>query len=180
MEEKHTIVQNGIAREDTWIPTGPMDIYINATVNIDEKEGSIASGQLVGKNMEKMPLHVKVKSKVPITLFIFPLPIYFYWEDISHFQCNRPGMLPIKEKGRYYGQYNTTGYYLPNKEDVPPYNDKTLPRATNYVCGMSKVKREKKSLLIKNKTKTTLQSVGILNTKKERENMTLQIEMVRR
>ena len=54
---------------------------------------------------------------------------------------------------------------------------RALPRIPNYVCGMGdRSKRLAKSTVVKNKTTTTLKSIGILDTPSQTtENITLQI-----
>ena len=103
LEEEHSIVQQGVPRETTWIPSGEMDILINATVHINATEGAQAMGQLIGKNMRKMPLHVKVKSAVPVVVFFFPFPVYYLYNDISHFQCERPNLVAMDSSTEHYG-----------------------------------------------------------------------------
>jgi hypothetical protein len=143
-------------------------------------------GGLEGKFDSKKPLHVQVTSSIPIVLFVFPFPVYFRWTDVTHFQCERPGMVPMMDNEALstYGHYNTTGYYIPEEDDDALYNVskevlafRALPRIPNYVCGMGdRSKRLAKSTNVKNKTKTTLKSIGIIDTPMQTmENITLQI-----
>jgi hypothetical protein len=39
-EETHVIVQDGADTGNTWIPSGPMDIYINSTLHVDPQVSS--------------------------------------------------------------------------------------------------------------------------------------------
>ena len=83
-------------------------------------------GGLVGKFDSKMPLHVQVTSSIPVVLFLFPFPVYFQWTDVTHFQCERPGMVPMAVGApRLSGSYNTTGYYIPEEDDDALYNVST-------------------------------------------------------
>ena len=70
---------------NTWLPPGKTTIVVNASITYDSVTGAAAFGRLAGRNMEKMPLKVDVRSQIPIVLFLFPFPIYFIFPDGKFF-----------------------------------------------------------------------------------------------
>ena len=70
---------------NTWLPPGKTTIVVNASITYDSVTGAAAFGRLAGRNMEKMPLKVDVRSQIPIVLFLFPFPIYFIFPDGKYF-----------------------------------------------------------------------------------------------
>jgi len=71
---------------NTWLPPGKTTIVVNASITYDSVTGATAFGRLAGRNMEKMPLKVDVRSQIPIVLFLFPFPIYFIFPDGKYFK----------------------------------------------------------------------------------------------
>ena len=67
------------------MPPGKTTIVVNASITYDSVTGAAAFGRLAGRNMEKMPLKVDVRSQIPIVLFLFPFPIYFIFPDGKYF-----------------------------------------------------------------------------------------------
>jgi hypothetical protein len=67
--------ENGDVHQNGWILPGKSKIVVNMTMDVDLLEGPEALGRLVGRNMEKMPLHVDVRSGVPVLLLLFPFPV---------------------------------------------------------------------------------------------------------
>ena len=159
LNEVHHFYQDGIDTGNTWLPSGKSTIIINASITYDSKQGAIAIGRLVGRNMEKMPLKLEVRSKIPVLLFLFPVPLYLEVPDTSDFQCERPAL----NVSSITGQYNLTGYLE--------------GEAPNYNCGMSYKKRLAKSLHPKNKTGTFFREIGILDDNNENDGLAIQIGM---
>ena len=171
--------ENGDVHQNGWILPGKSNIIINMTMDVDMSEGPTAMGRLVGRNMDKMPLNVSVKSEIPVLLILFPFPVYFIYNDLTTFACMRPGLEPMTGSAENVGKYNLTKYADSDVRNrrLTGGSSAELPLPPNYVCGASDTKILKKSTEMKNKTKNSLKHVGFINTPGVRENMTMVVAL---
>ena len=78
---------------------------------------------------------------------------------VTTFECQRPSL--VLNETMLDGRYNLTKY----GETAEEQKD----NAPRYTCGMNYDKRLRESYEIKNKTKTTIKTIGIHDEKKKRE-----------